>query len=259
MKQTIIIDWLRDVVEPWFNSQNHEGGFITSVTNYNLFNNLTDIDVIAVYADGSFQRPPLKREVRKWFRNRIKKLVKQTADIERRILVVNGCTPQQDIGGGMTWRLKQYVNKDKDHWTADENDLLRLTGRFKAHFVNESPTILFPEPFFNVYIDELWEYCSVYTATHLPEVTFVDNHGFSYGAVVRMVGDYFPQGSVQPCQMLDEKDGDDAGLVVIRDTMDFFDRLFSDAGVGLAAADDMQKAITDNAVSKFKESLAKAI
>lgn len=261
MKKTVIIDWIKDVVEPWFNSQNLEGGFISSVTKYNLFNNLTDIGVITVYADGGFQKPPLKREVHKWFRNRLKKLVKEImADGEDcRILMVNGCTPQQDLTGRQLEMLKAYVNLDKDKWANDEDGLIRLTGRFKAHFVNESPTILFPEPFFNVYIDDLWRYCKDYVEQKKVKLSLIAPGNFSYGSLIASIGGYFPQGTVNPYVPKSEKDPDDAGLVVIHDTMEYFDALFKDAKLTTPELTEQQKSIIAVAKEELRQELARTI
>ena len=267
MKETIIIDWVKDVVEPWFNSHNLTGGFITTVTNYNLFNNLTDIGVVTVYADGSFQRPPIKREVRKWFRNHIRHLVK---DIEKpytgsqdgcRIIVLNGCTPQQDCIGGMLDDLKAYVNLDKDKWLKDEDALLRLTGKFKAHFTSESQSVLFPEPFFNVYMDDLWAYCS--RQSDKLGAHFVSSDKLCYGDMVKEIDAYFPQGTVKPYVPSTMELGlgdDDAGLIVIRDTINYFNELFSKANVGgRKEIDGTLEQILEQAKQEVKDSLMKAI
>ena len=262
-QQTIIVDWLKDVVEAWFNSQNLEGGFISSVTKYNLYNNLTDIGVITVYADGGFQKPPLKREVRKWFRGRLKRLVKEINKEHEdcRILVVNGCTPQQDITGRSLDMLKAYVNLDKDRWINDEDALIRLTGRFKTHFINESPTILFPEPFFNVYLDDLWKYCKDYVEQKKVGMTFIAPGNFPYGWLIGCVGEYFPKGTVVPYVPKGGalKDPDDAGLVVLRESMEHFSKMFFDAGIAKPELTETQKSVVAIAKEELKQELAKAI
>lgn len=259
--ETIIVDWIQDVVEPWFNSQNHEGGFITTVTKYNLFNNLTDIGVISVYADSAFQRPPIKREVRKWFRNRLKFLKK---DIEKlhedaRILLFNGCTPQQELSGRSIDMFKKFVMKDKELYINDNDSLLRLAGRFKAHFINESPTILFPEPFFNVYMDDLWKYCKEYTVLGKP-MTLIDSDQLTSQQMFITATAFYPRGSVGPYVPPIKHDDDDAGLVVLRESNSWFDRQFLDANIDFTEITPMQQQAINQAAEDFKnDALTKAI
>lgn len=262
MKETIVVDWLSDVVEPWFNSQNAEGGFITVVTKYNLFNNLTDIDVISVYADGSFQRPPIKREVQKWFRNRLKFLKK---DIEKlhpdsRILLFNGCTPQQELTGRSVRLFKEFVMKDKEQYLNDNDALLRLAGRFKAKFINESPTILFPEPFFNVYMDDMWKYCAKYAEKH-PGIVLCGSDQLTTQQMSIIAGAYYPRGTVMPYIPPAQPNEDDAGLVALRESNSWFDDKYLKAGLDLYKEDgDVQQKIVNQAAEDFKNTvLMKAI
>ena len=212
--KTIIIDWLSDVMEPWFNSQNREGGFITVVTKYNLFNNLEDIGVISIYADGAFQRPPIRKEVRKWFRNRLKDLAKE---IEK--------------------------------------------GNPKSKFVNESPTILFPEPFFNVYMDDLWKYCVKYLEEHIG-IRPIMSDGLPTLRMIELASAYYPAETVLPYipQKLTTHDDDDAGLVVLQESTTWFNKKFEEAGIAKPELDPMQKQVMVKTEEDFKNNdLMKAI
>lgn len=260
MKETIVIDWLADMVEPWFNSQVAKGGFISSVTQYDLFNNLKNIDIITVYADGAFQRPPLRREVREWFRKRLSKIVKHIVKEhpDSRIIVLNGCTPQQECTGLMLQGLKDYVNLDQDKWLKNEDDLLRLTGRFKAHFISESQTVLFPEPFFNVYIDDLWAYCSKQGAKL--GAHFITSDKLPYSDLVNTLTTYFPAGTVKPYMNVPlDNTGDDAALITLRGSIEYFKELFSQANVAKHEPDDVIKQVKAQAIQEIQSLLAQAI
>ena len=261
--KTIIIDWLSDVMEPWFNSQNREGGFITVVTKYNLFNNLEDIGVISIYADGAFQRPPIRKEVRKWFRNRLKDLAKEIekGNPNSRILLFNGCTPQQEVSGTGIKMFKDFVMKDKELYMNDNDALLRLAGRFKSKFVNESPTILFPEPFFNVYMDDLWKYCVKYLEEHIG-IRPIMSDGLTTLRMIELATAYYPAETVLPYvpHNLTAHDDDDAGLVVLQESTTWFNKKFDEAGIAKPELDPMQKQVMVKTEEDFKNNdLMKAI
>lgn len=260
-EETIIVDWIQDVVEPWFNSQNHEGGFITTVTKYNLFNNLTDIGVISIYADSAFQRPPIQRETRRWFRNRLKFLKKDIDKLHEnaRILLFNGCTPQQELSGRSIEMFKKFVMKDKEQYINDNNCLLRLAGRFKAHFINESPTILFPEPFFNVYMDDMWKYCKEYVKTR-KLMTLCDSNQFTPQQMFVTATAFYPKGSVGPYVPPIKHDDDDADLVVLRESNSWFNSQFRDAGIDFPEITPVQQQAINQAAKDFENNdLTKAI
>ena len=90
-------------------------------------------------------------------------------------------------------------------------------------------------------------------------MTFVAPGNFSYGWLINTIGGYFPQGTVNPYMPKSEKNEDDAGLVVIRDTMDYFDRLFYDAGVKKPELTEQHKAIIAVAKEELGQELAKTI
>ena len=261
MKETIVIDWVQDIVEPWFNSQNFEGGFITVVTKYGLFNNLTDIGVISVYADGSFQRPPIRKEVRHWFKRRLKYLKKDIDSLhpDARVLLFNGCTPQQEISGRSIEMFKSLVMKDKERYFTDNDGLLRLAGRFKAHFINESPTILFPEPFFNVYMDDMWKFCVTYTESHFRDVKLIGSDQLTPQQMFITATGFYPARSVVP-YIPPVKEEDNANLVVLRESNSWFDAQFLDAKLEFPETTPVQQQAINQAAEDFKNNdLTKAI
>jgi len=249
MTNTVVIDWQSKVVDEWFNSE-LIGGFIKTVVDKGLYNNLGEIGIINVHSSPLLKKPGIQNSIKTWFKRRIRNIKSRVASGDTRMFVVRGCTAQQTLG--LTSRLKKYAHSINP----DEDTLIRLVNQFSSRFVNQTPDILFSEKFFSELIDGMFDTCS----NSIDKVTFISSEYLNSKELGRIAFDFFPRGTTK---IYDETTRDlcdnPSYTIKLVESQAYFNELFNKANIPIDEMDSSESQLVEYAMKEVTETLQKAI
>ena len=247
----VLVDWQMDIVDMWFNSS-APGGLIDLLTSNNLYHQIEEVDITAFYELPT--KGSIKTAARKWFRNRIKEIINEASAKHKnfRIFIIRGCTAQERLS--FHEPIREYARKNKQ---MDDDTMIRIGQRFAAHFINQTPGLIFPEKPYNEFVDTMFEHCSSWCIGN-EKVTLVSSETLLETEMINIIINFFPTCHCEIYQPPKPDNSINHNLMILEPSTRYFGELFKKNGIKVKD-DSSEAAMILTAKTELEEKLKRAL